>query len=526
MKNKKRYHKKLKFTYINITVSVLFGCLLYFKGYTPYERTGDNLFHVTVNGQEVGTLGQSGRAEELLIQARRNVALGSEELIFMEAELEVSGEESLWGEADEEELVLRNMEEVLRASIQPSVHRSYTVKIKENILNMGSVEEVQDLLQAAVDKYDSEGKFAVRLAYDTAREFGVLTARVVNRDNEAKQEDTSYLEAGIQNFFSEISGVVEPDGEKDFDDYELGTLSMDFSEKIEAVETYLPKDQLTSLEDAINMVVMEQEMPSIYEVVSGDTLTAIALKVDLPMEQIVEMNDSLESINTILHPGDKLLITVPEPELSVIRVEERCYDEIYEEDVQYIENTKWYTSREEVRQQPHAGYRTVVARVTYVNDKEVSREILKEEIGQKAVAKIVERGTLVPPTYIKPIHGGKVTSTFGNRPQPIAGASTYHRAIDWGTPTGTPVYASSGGTVTRAGWIGSYGNAIYIKHPDGRETRYAHLSKILVKVGQKVKQGDKIALSGNTGRTTGPHLHFEMLINGVQVDPFKYGVPR
>ena len=207
-------------------------------------------------------------------------------------------------------------------------------------------------------------------------------------------------------------------------------------------------------------------------------------------------------------------------------MEERYYEEVYDAEIKYIENPKWYTSRVEVRQQPHAGFRKVVARVTYVNDKEVSREILKEEIAMEAVPKIVERGTQVPPTYIKPLNGGKVTSTFGNRPRPTAGASTYHQAIDWGTPTGTPIYASSGGTVSRAGWIGSYGYAIYITHPDGRETRYAHLSKILVKPGQKVKQGDKIALSGNTGVTTGPHLHFEMIINGKKVDPFKNGVPR
>ena len=82
--------------------------------------------------------------------------------------------------------------------------------------------------------------------------------------------------------------------------------------------------------------------------------------------------------------------------------------------------------------------------------------------------------------------------------------------------------ASSGGTVTRAGWSGGYGYVVYIKHPGGTETRYAHLSKVLVSVGQTVKQGEKIALSGNTGISTGPHLHFEILINGTAVNPLDY----
>ena len=75
--------------------------------------------------------------------------------------------------------------------------------------------------------------------------------------------------------------------------------------------------------------------------------------------------------------------------------------------------------------------------------------------------------------------------------------------------------------MAKAGWGSGYGYVVYINHEDGRQTRYGHLSKILVKAGQTVKQGEKIALSGNTGVTTGPHLHFEILINGKQVDPEK-----
>ena len=160
--------------------------------------------------------------------------------------------------------------------------------------------------------------------------------------------------------------------------------------------------------------------------------------------------------------------------------------------------------------------------VSYRNDKEVSREILKEEVVMEAVPKIVEKGTKIPPSYIKPINGGRLTSTFGGRRDPITGRSSSHSGTDWAVPKGTAVYASSGGTVTKASWGGSYGNVIFIKHPDGRETRYAHLSKILVSNGQTVKQGQKIALSGNTGRSTGPHLHFEIRINGSPVNALKY----
>ena len=97
-----------------------------------------------------------------------------------------------------------------------------------------------------------------------------------------------------------------------------------------------------------------------------------------------------------------------------------------------------------------------------------------------------------------------------------------HKGVDWSCPVGTAIMASSGGTVTQAGWFSSYGYCVTLRHPDGRQTRYAHLSKVLVKAGQSVAQGQKIGLSGNTGRSTGPHLHFEILINGSQVNPMKY----
>ena len=182
----------------------------------------------------------------------------------------------------------------------------------------------------------------------------------------------------------------------------------------------------------------------------------------------------------------------------------------------------WYTTERKTLQEPSAGHRKVVAVVTFENDKEIDTEIIKEEVTYKAVPKIVERGTKIPPTYIKPISGGRLSSGFGSRSRPTKGASTYHKGIDWATPTGTAVVASCGGTVARAGWGSGYGYVVYINHPDGRQTRYGHLSKILVSAGQTVSQGQKIALSGNTGVSTGPHIHFEILINGSQVNPLKY----
>lgn len=521
MKKKKSNHKKYRFTYIKATVGTLFLCLFFLKGYTPFEETGENFFHIQVNGQDVGTLGDKERIDELLLQARKNVVAGSDELVFMKADMVVVGEQVLWGEVDAEEDVAGRMEEALRASIRETLHRSYTLKIDEYIINLSSMGDVRTLLLAAIDKYGNDGKFAVEIQNDGEREFGVLTAEVVEAE---AREDGNWRSAGagVQSLFSDITGEQETDQRERFEDYKLGIQDMAFADDVEIVESYLPESQLTDLEQAINLVIMEQETPSIYEVVAGDTLSEIAIKVNIPMDSIVEMNDALEDVTSTLQIGQELLITVPEPELSVARVEEEYYEEIYDAEIEYIENDNWYTNQLKVHQQPSAGFRKVVADVSYLNDKEIGREILKQEIVMEAVPKIVERGTKIPPTYVRPISGGVQTSGFGRRSAPTRGASSYHKGVDWATPTGTPVYASCGGTVAKAGWGSGYGYVVYINHEDGRQTRYGHLSKVLVCQGQSVKQGDRIALSGSTGISTGPHLHFEILINGTQVNPLDY----
>ena len=483
MEKKKSNHKRYRFTYIKATVGTLFLGLLFLKGYTPFEETGENFFHIQVNGQDVGTLGEKERIDELLLQARKNVASGSDELVFMKADMVVVGEQVLWGEVDREEDVAARMEEALRASVQETLHRSYTLKVDEYTINLASLEDVQKLLQAAIDKYGNDGKFTIALKNDENREFSMLTAQVESARAQEDQEWLAYTQAGVQAVFSDITGEQTADRKESFEDYELGIRSMDFAEDVEIVETYLPESQLTDLEQAINLVIMEQEVTSTLQI------------------------------------GQELLITVPEPELSVARVEEEYYEEIYDADIEYIENDAWYTNQTVVHQKPSAGYRKVVADVSYLNDKEIGREILMQEIVMEAVPKIVERGTRIPPTYVRPISGGVQTSGFGRRSAPTRGASSYHKGIDWATPTGTPVYASCGGTVAKAGWGSGYGYVVYINHEDGRQTRYAHLSKVLVSAGQTVKQGDRIALSGNTGISTGPHLHFEMKLNGVLLDP-------
>ena len=119
-----------------------------------------------------------------------------------------------------------------------------------------------------------------------------------------------------------------------------------------------------------------------------------------------------------------------------------------------------------------------------------------------------------------PVNGiYSLTSGYGLRIDPFTQAMAKHEGIDFSAAVGTPIIASASGVVSRSGWDSQYGNVIEIKHAEGFKTRYAHASQLLVRVGQTVSRGDVIAKVGNTGRSTGPHLHYEVMKAGAHINP-------
>lgn len=127
---------------------------------------------------------------------------------------------------------------------------------------------------------------------------------------------------------------------------------------------------------------------------------------------------------------------------------------------------------------------------------------------------------------IRPLKGGYLTSRFGRRMDPFTGRITRHRGVDYHARIGEPIVTTADGIVTMAKKNGSFGLEVEINHGNGFKTRYGHLSKILVKRGQRVKRGETIGFVGNTGRSTGPHLHYEVLFRKVHRNPLQYIIPE
>ena len=505
-----------------LVAMVIFLCTPGLKKYSK-DADGTNLVSVYMNGTLVGTVEDTSRIDSIVTNARKRVARENTGLVLIKADIVLRGSTEIFGTINTDEEIEENVYRLMLENSVETKESAYEVKINRFTVKLKTADEVIALLEAAKNVYDTEDTYSVNLVLDPTRELDVLTTEMVRNDEKSddnEEEEVDVLpKAGISQKFEQFYNEANEYEEIGFT---LGIKSIDFNENVEVVKTYVDKDEISTLDAAIAEVTKEKETSKIYVVESGDTIGLVAQKNGLSVDELLEMNSStLENENSMLHVGDELKVTSPEPELSILKTEEKYFADYYDAEVQYIDNDDWYTTEQKVLQEPEKGYRKMIADITYKNDEQVRVDIVYENIVKEAIPKIVERGTKTPPTYIYPV-SGRVSSSFGRRKAPKKGASTYHKGMDFAVPTGTAIRATSGGVVTKAGWGSGYGYVVYIKHPDGKESRYGHCSKVLVKAGQSVKQGEKIALSGNTGISTGPHLHFEILVGGTQVNPLKY----
>ena len=271
----------------------------------------------------------------------------------------------------------------------------------------------------------------------------------------------------------------------------------------------------------VDLLCTSGEKETVHKVVAGDTLHSIAKKYDVWEDQLLADNKGIDSKK--LEVGSNIIVKQQAPVLTYEVVEKITYDKVIEHKVEEQKSADIYEGMTETQQAGSDGLSEITARVTLQNGKKVVEEDLVTTVKEEPVTEVVLVGTKErPPTvgsgkYIWPLKDSFTrTSGFGSR------WGRQHKGIDLAVSVGTTVYAADGGTVVEAQYSGSYGNVVMIDHQNGQETRYAHNSKLLVKKGDKVYQGQPIAKSGNTGRSTGPHVHFEIRFNGEPRNPLNY----
>ena len=279
-------------------------------------------------------------------------------------------------------------------------------------------------------------------------------------------------------------------------------------------------DSLEPIREQLSSLRVEE---AVYVVKKGDTFNAIAYSLGMQPDDLAALNPGIRI--ELLMIDQELIIQQSVPQLSVMAVTEEIYEQIISSPIEYIETADLYVGDTKVKTQGEDGLALVNAQVTYLNNKEVDREVLESTTLKEPTTTYVYTGTTPRPKtaskgyFIWPVNGS-ISSSYGYRH--IFGGYSFHGGLDIYVPSGTSVKAADGGTVVNATWDNSYGYYVSIRHDNGLVTLYAHNSKLLVKAGDKVYQGQIIAKSGATGHVTGPHCHFEVRVNGTRVNPRNY----
>lgn len=300
------------------------------------------------------------------------------------------------------------------------------------------------------------------------------------------------------------------------------TTSVEFLNKVEVKPIYAV-DSIMTIDEMDQALRSNSNGSTTYTVVDGDTFYGIAYANDMSLSDLMALNPQAD-INRLM-VGDVLNVKEQTPVLSVQTVDNITYSQPIECPVETQEDPTMYKGESKIITQGVEGESQVNATVTYVNGQETDRVVNSTTTVREATTTIKAVGTKEKPTTAStgsfrwPITG-RITSYFGGRY--IFGSYSYHSGLDISCTYGAAVCAADGGTVTFAGYKGSYGNLVIITHDNGTQTYYAHNSSLLVSTGQKVSKGQQVAKAGSTGRSTGVHCHFEVRVNGTAVNPLSY----
>lgn len=294
--------------------------------------------------------------------------------------------------------------------------------------------------------------------------------------------------------------------------------TIEFVKKVEIQRSMYPKSSLRSLEE-LKLLFTQPRDDDKYTVKSGDSLNSISKKFDLSSTRLKMLNGDKELSK--LKIGQTLSVAKPQIDLGIKAVRTIYYSESIKYSETSQKTTDLFEGSVKVKVKGVNGQNDITAKVTLIDGAEKGREIIeKKTVKQPVTQQLLVGSKRIAPSgkFMWPLNSyRRVSSYYGYR------GREFHPAIDIPCPRGTPVVASDAGVIIYARYTGGYGYLITIDHGNNVTTKYGHLSSIKVKLGQKVYQGQVIAASGSTGRSTGPHLHFELTNqSGNTINPLNY----
>jgi murein DD-endopeptidase MepM/ murein hydrolase activator NlpD len=425
------------------------------------------------------------------------------------------------------EIDLNDLANVIESSVMEKLGYLPEEPIKIELQELFvDVIETEDINSLAIEAYIS----TLDNIKEQVLELNIGDTKVIVKDIE---EVKSVLESSVSSLMTKDYVVdinvemVESGVEINF----VETVADDCKDSLNSIEVIEPisieprlafNEEVLPVEEAVNIITKLNEKPQTYEVKSGDVPSIIAENFEINLTKLYQLNPGLEDKASRLQIGESLVVTVQEAEMSIKTSETVVSEVAIRKGYTYKNDASLYVGTNKTTFSGSDGVKEVVYNVEKVDGVEVSRTVLEEIIVNVPVDAVISTGTKALPdkgsigTFISPLADYYLTSEFGPR------WNSQHRGIDMAANYGSSVRASDGGVVSYSGWYSSYGYLVEIDHGNGIKTRYGHNSKLLVSKGDIVSQYQQIALVGSTGNSTGPHVHFEIMIDNTPVDPYLY----
>lgn len=389
----------------------------------------------------------------------------------------------------------------------------YTVTIGDESYIFETLEEIQDMLELVLDETITTGYAFDVLAQTDGLQVDFTQEQPIEVNIEDKQLVTATLDASQAT--PDMNAIVLDETPSP------AIYGFGFLEAIEIKEYTKKSTGYASAIDVAANLLRQDTAPRTYAIQSGDVPSLIAEAYSMSLSDLYDINPGMRENASRLQIGDEIIVEKLIPKLSVVTETIEVRTEPIDYDIEYVDDDTIYVGLEIATTQGIEGVLEVTESVKTSNNEVIEVIRIDEQklsepvtaivsVGTKPIPDVGSVGFLIHPTWYR------ITSYYGPR------WGGFHSGIDFGTPYGTPIYAADGGTVTKAGWNGGYGILVEVTHINGMVTRYAHNSSTLVSVGQEIGQGQLISYSGNTGNSTGPHMHFEVLINGTNVNPLDY----
>lgn len=466
--------------------ALLIAGSIYTGGKTYVNANTVPFYHVYVDGKAIGTIQDDAQLDQLLKEKQKEYQQEHPDVLMVlhTDGITTKADRSFKPEVNSEE-TLQKLDNMLKAYARG-------VELKVNGKTVAIVKD-QQAAKAAVE--------AAKLKFAPA----------------AAQEEKTQRVAFTKTSASASSKKSDGRG---------GLQSVNIKEKISLANTKADPNKVLDVEEAVKVLTGTKDKPVVYTVKEGDTISSIAQHFGMKSADVMALNPGLEE--KYVQIGAELQVTKPEAPLTVRTVETVSEKQPSKPETIVRKSSELPLGKRKVVRPGRDGVKTVDYIVTKENGKVISKQWTGQQVVQESLPEVVYKGTKVAPKkkaatvtqkssgsmFAWPVSGARITSSYGHR----WGRS--HEGVDM--VGGSTIMAAASGRVVFAGQQSGYGNVVIVDHGNGYRTLYGHMSRISVSNGQSVGQGSKLGVMGNTGRSTGTHLHFEVQKNGVAQNPMNY----